>query len=542
MVLELLLRTCFTQQHTHTSVQAGQPPVPAIPPTLLLAPHQGHQGAMVRLPVLSLILGYLVGMTQSCQDRASAYRYTGVVCRVTYPAALVLNEKTTKVIQTAFQHARYPDIQDTKSLLIFGNLLYALKNLQIHNLTIGRSEVELRENDGVGLSISNVSATFQGNIKYGYGSWLLKMEQSVDFEIESKIDLVINPKLYCGQGKVAADTSDCYLTFHKLRIFLQGDKEPGWLKRIFTEFLSFTVKMVVRSQICKEINNLSNILADFIQERAEHFLSDGDIGLDISITSSPFVVPRYIESYHKGLARYHNYTAVINSSVFSPSQLSDDRMLYFWVSDDMLNPLMSVAYQDGRFIHNITGKELTDLFKVDLSTAQPTFLNELLSSESSVLEAWSMSVPHLWTTPQGTFVRATAAVELTSGSDDPSAPVLHFELELEVVVRAGYAEKQLILNTKATHISILKASLSPGEQQLSEDHKEYLKEAVVKIGIPKVISYLEPGLTNIMNRQGLHQFDLINPEVVSQQGYTIVQLDFGFPHHLLVDFLKKTLE
>ncbi|KAG9336952.1 hypothetical protein JZ751_029969 [Albula glossodonta] len=424
---------------------------------------------MVRLPILSLILGYLVGMTQSCQDRASAYRYTGVVCRVTYPAALVLNEKTTKVIQTAFQHARYPDIQDTKSLLIFGNLLYALKNLQIHNLTIGRSEVELRENNGVGLSISNVSATFQGNIKYGYGSWLLKMEQSVDFEIESKIDLVINPKL------LAADTSDCYLTFHKLRIFLQGDKE-------------------------------------------------------------------YIESYHKGLARYHNYTAVINSSVFSPSQLSDDRMLYFWVSDDMLNPLMSVAYQDGRFIHNITGKELTDLFKVDLSTTPPTFLNELLSSESSVLEAWSMSVPYLWTTPQGTSVRATAAVELTSGSDDLSAPVLHFELELEVVVRAGYAEKQLILNTKATHISILKASLSPGEQQLSEDHKEYLKEAVVKIGIPKVISYLEPGLTNIMNRQGLHQFDLINPEVVSQQGYTIVQLDFGFPHHLLVDFLKKTLE
>lgn len=29
----------------------------------------------------------------------------------------------------------------------------------------------------------------------------------------------------CGDGKVAADTSDCYLNFHKLRLHLQGDKE-----------------------------------------------------------------------------------------------------------------------------------------------------------------------------------------------------------------------------------------------------------------------------------------------------------------------------
>lgn len=31
--------------------------------------------------------------------------------------------------------------------------------------------------------------------------------------------------LDCGQGKVAADTSDCYLEFHKLILHLQGDKE-----------------------------------------------------------------------------------------------------------------------------------------------------------------------------------------------------------------------------------------------------------------------------------------------------------------------------
>lgn len=29
----------------------------------------------------------------------------------------------------------------------------------------------------------------------------------------------------CGKGRVAADTSNCYLTFHKLQLLLQGDRE-----------------------------------------------------------------------------------------------------------------------------------------------------------------------------------------------------------------------------------------------------------------------------------------------------------------------------
>lgn len=45
-------------------------------------------------------------------------------------------------------------------------------SLEIHNLSIGHSEVELRAGEGIGIVISNVSAVFKGTIKYGYGSWL----------------------------------------------------------------------------------------------------------------------------------------------------------------------------------------------------------------------------------------------------------------------------------------------------------------------------------------------------------------------------------
>lgn len=39
----------------------------------------------------------------------------------------------------------------------------------------------------------------------------------------------------------------------------------------------------------------------------------------------------YIKLF-QGLTNYNNTVSVINESVFHPSQLAEDRMLYFWVS------------------------------------------------------------------------------------------------------------------------------------------------------------------------------------------------------------------
>ncbi|XP_067090839.1 cholesteryl ester transfer protein isoform X3 [Osmerus mordax] len=444
-------------------------------------------GKVLCVALVSLVM---LGFTQACLDPQSAYRFSGAVCRLTYPAAVVLNEKTTKVIETAFQHAKYPSVEGEKSLLFTGTIKYGLENLEIHNLSIGQSLFELQPGVGIAMEIRNVSAVFRGTIKYGYGSWLFKLAHSIDFEIESQIDLGINPKLYCGKGKVAADTSDCFLNFHKLRLHLQGDREPGWMKRLFTEFITFTVKLVVKSQICKEINNVANILADFIQERAEKFLSYGNISVDIGVTSAPVITADYIESYHKGLTNYNNVTAVINASVFDPSHLTEDRMLYFWLSDEFLNPVMTAAHQDGLLRLNISGPELNELFRTDLSSPMPEVLSK----------------------------------------------------EVEVIVTASYSEKKVYLKAMSSQTSVLKASLLPDVLQLDKAHFEYFKEAVQKIGLPKVLSVLEPVITGLLDEQGTYLFDIIDPQVIPQDGYVVVQMDFGFPHHLLVEFLRKTLE
>uniref|UniRef100_H2TI16 Cholesteryl ester transfer protein n=1 Tax=Takifugu rubripes TaxID=31033 RepID=H2TI16_TAKRU len=427
------------------------------------------------------------------EDPASAYRFTGAVCRLTYPAAVVLNEKTTKVIEAAFQHARYPNLKGEKSLSFVGTIRYGLENLEVHNLSIGASEFELHPNEGISMEISNVSAVFRGTIQYGYGSWLVSVANSIDFEIQSQIDLGINPKLHCKEGKVAADTSDCYLRFDKLLLHLQGDKEPNWLKKLFTDFISFTVKMAIKGQICKEINKVANILADFIQDTAEHFLSDGDISMDIGVTAAPIITANYIESYHKGLTKYNNGSAVINDSVFHPKQLTENRMLYFWLS--------------GQSFLNCGHCVILLLL---WPPCRLCFICCLLDVASPELSVWSSSVPFLNTSTRGTSVWSKAAGTLQCGNQ--GKPTLYFEM----------VNKQLNYRCQEEFIKN-KANSHPTIQLLS-------------------VPVLEIALTRLLDKQGVYLFDIFNPEVLPQDGFVVIEMDFGFPHHLLVEFLKKTLQ
>uniref|UniRef100_A0A8C4Y1H7 Cholesteryl ester transfer protein n=1 Tax=Gopherus evgoodei TaxID=1825980 RepID=A0A8C4Y1H7_9SAUR len=310
---------------------------------------------------------------------------------------LKLNQQTAQVIQAAFRHATYPDISGEKSMAFLGKVAYGLTNIQINDLSIENSEVDFKEDDAIDIAIQNVTASFKGTLSYGYtGAWFVKLTHSIDFEIESSIDLQINAKLTCAKGWVAADTSDCYLIFHKLTLHLQGDKQPGWLKQLFTDFISFTLKLVLKGQVCNEINSLAQLLADFIQDRAANFLQDGPIGVDISLASFPVIKANYMESHHKVKGQYRSLQLLFYSvNVFD---FQDDRSL-----------------------------------------------------------------------------------------------------------------------------------------------RHFLQKIISVAGIPEVISRIEPALTSLMNSKGLNLFEIKNPEIITKEGYLIIQLDFDFPHHLLVDFLKKTL-
>lgn len=53
------------------------------------------------------------------------------------------------------------------------NRVSAASSIQVNGLSIGRSEVELKEDDAIHIAIKNVTASFKGTLTYGYtGAWL----------------------------------------------------------------------------------------------------------------------------------------------------------------------------------------------------------------------------------------------------------------------------------------------------------------------------------------------------------------------------------
>ncbi|XP_067327099.1 cholesteryl ester transfer protein [Anolis sagrei] len=512
--------------------------------------HAVDLGQPLKMEPKSLVVlaALLVSSASACEDEpsTSSFNATGIVCRLTKAGALVLNEQTAQVIQTAFRHADYPDIKGEKSMNFLGKIAYGLTNIHINDLSIEDSKVNFKEDDAIDIEIHNVSASFQGTLSYGYvGAWLLKLIHSIDFEITSSIDFQIDTKLVCENGRMVVHTSNCYLTFHELTLHLQGDKDPGWLKQLFTNFISFTLKLVLKNQVCKEINFLSQLLADFIMGRAANFIQDGDIGMDISLTAQPVINANYLESHHKGLLLYKNHSGTSQKSAFAPSLLSESRMLYFWFSDHVLNSLALAAFLDGRLEMTLTGEELQRMLESEELKAHHGILQEIFQGASyndSVAKVWSLDAPQISLHPTGTVVESSVAVELgISPQGKGTSTVLYFEKDVTVTIQASYVQKKLVLHL--SHATIEPRTVKSSSEINVDDEElgRFLEKIISVAGIPEVISRLEPSLTSLMDSKGLYLFEIKDPEIVTQKGYFIIQLDFAFPHSLLIDFLKTAI-
>ncbi|KAH0501659.1 Cholesteryl ester transfer protein [Microtus ochrogaster] len=501
---------------------------------------------MIAVTLLSLAL-----LGNACACSTSTSYEASIVCRITKSALLVLNQETAKVLQTAFQRASYPDIKGERSMMLLGRVTYGLHNIQISHLAIASSQVELVEARSVDIFIQNASATFKGTLNYGYkGAWGLNIEQSVNFEIESAIDLQINTQLTCDSGSVRTNAPDCSISFHKLLLHLQDEREPGWIKQLFTNIISFTLKLVLKAQtqlergtaclfsglfaclnnslscllqVCKEINVISNIMADFVQTRAANILSDGDIGVDISLTRSPVITATYLESHHKGHFIYKNISEVRPLPSFSPTLLGNTRMLYFWFSEQVLDSLAKVAFQDGRLQLNLSEAEL----RAVLETWHFNPKREIVPE--AVLETWHFN-------PKREIVPELFSGSLTS----PGRVTVHcprrptISCQNKGVVVSSPVVMEFIFPHKDGQDSVAHTF-----EESSKSIQSFLQLVVSTVGVPEVMSRLEVALTTLINSKGLDLFDIINPEIITHDGFLLLQMDFGFPEHLLVDFLQS---
>ncbi|XP_005318271.2 cholesteryl ester transfer protein [Ictidomys tridecemlineatus] len=492
------------------------------------------------LAAATLLTLALLGSAHACSGGTPCQ--AGIVCRITKPALLVLNQETAKVIQTAFQRASYPDITGEKAMMLLGRVHYGLHNIQIGHLSMASSQVELVEARSIDISIQNASVTIRGTLSYGYTSaWGLSVNHSVDLEIDSSTDLQISTQLTSDSGRVRTSAPNCHLSFHKLLLHLQGEHEPSWIQQLFTNVISFTLRLVLKGQICKEINSISNIMADFVQTRAASILSSGDIRVDISLTGPPDVTAAHLESHHKGHFIYKNVSEDLPLPTFSPSLLGDARMLYFWFSEQVLDSLAKAAFQDGRLRLSLTGEEFKAVLETHgFNTNQDMFLELFgnIPTRQTQVIVYCPKRPKIACQNKGVVVTSSVVVKFLFPHPDGQSAVAHtFEEDIVTTIQASYAKKKLSLHL--LDLQTQPKSTSSTDESKFKSVQNFLWSMVSTVGIPEVMTRLEVAFTALMNSKGLDLFDIINPEIISRDGFLLLQMDFGFPEHLLVDFLQS---
>ncbi|GCC33447.1 cholesteryl ester transfer protein isoform X1 [Chiloscyllium punctatum] len=490
---------------------------------------------------LSPVFAFLAAVSTS-YDPASTIPNTGIVCRFTKEAGLVFNQETSDVIQATFRHASFPDIEGETSILLLGSVSYSFKNLQINNMSVERSDVDLSNEKGILIAIQDVAAAFEGTMEYAYSNWLLHLNHSLEFEIHSQTDVNLAVMLAYDNGRFAVTIPDCQLNFDKLTLKIQRDKEANWIQKLFTDFVSFTLRHIVKGQICAEIHKMANLLADFTLDQAGLFVQDGEIATSVKLTSDPVLTSGYIESRHEGSVSYKNSTVFQKPSAI-PVERREIRMFNLWVSEPVINSLLFAAHHDNRLTLILSDGHLLKLFEDGGSKIESNLLQQMVPGipmHNLMITLGSLRPPSALFKPVGTILQASVSlqVDVLSSSED-SYTALYLEMDSETIVHTSYADSKIHLRPSSHHWSIKVVRSNPAIALDESKVKHYLEAFFAAGGLEKIISYIEFYITALLHKKGLRYFNITNSVMETYEGYVTIGTDFGFPRQLLENFLRN---
>ncbi|XP_048402870.1 cholesteryl ester transfer protein isoform X2 [Stegostoma tigrinum] len=493
---------------------------------------------------LTPVFVFLATVSISCVHGSSpsSVPNTGIICRFTEEAGLVFNQETSDVIQATFRHASFPNIEGEASILLLGSVSYSFKNLQINNMSVEKSDVDLSNEKGILIAIQNVAAAFKGTMDYTYSSWLLHLNHSLDFEIQSQTDVNLALSLACNNGRIAVTISDCLLNFDKLALKLQRHKEANWIQKLFTDFVSFTLRHIVKGQICAEIHKMANQLADFTLYQAGLFMQDGEIATSIELTTDPVLTLGYIESWHEGSVSYKNATIFQKPSDI-PVERVETRMFNLWVSEPVVNSLLFAAHHDNRLTLMLSDSDLLKLFDNGGAKTEPNLLQQMVPGipmNNLMIKLESLRPPSLLFKSVGTILQASVSlqIEVLSSSED-SYTAAYLEMDSATLVHTSYTDSKIHLQPSSNHWSIKVVRSNPAIALDESEAKRYLEAFFATGGLEKIISYIEFYITALLHKKGLRYFNVTNPVIETDEGYVTIATDFGFPRQLLENFLRN---
>lgn len=255
-------------------------------------------------------------------------------------------------IQQKLKAIKVPDISGKQKLSPIGKVEYTLSNMQIVDVGLPKSAVDLVPGTGVRLSVANAFLSLNGNWRVKYLKFI-KDKGSFDLNVKG---LAITTTIAIKSdetGRPAVSSINCAATVGDVSIKFHGG--ASWLYNLFKKFVDKALRKTLEKQICP-------LVADAVSDLNPHLKTlnvvarvDEFAEIEYSMVSSPTVSNASIDLSLKG--EFYNIgkhqEPPYSPTAFSlPPQINN--MLYIGVSIFTIDSAAFVYNQAGALSLYIT--------------------------------------------------------------------------------------------------------------------------------------------------------------------------------------------
>uniref|UniRef100_A0A8D3B3H3 Bactericidal permeability-increasing protein n=2 Tax=Scophthalmus maximus TaxID=52904 RepID=A0A8D3B3H3_SCOMX len=200
-------------------------------------------------------------------------------------------------IQQKLKSIKVPDISGKQKVSPIGKVRYSLSNMQIVNVGLPKSAVDLVPGTGVKLSIGNAFISLHGNWRVKYLR-VIKDRGSFDLNVKG---LTISTSIAVKSdetGRPAVSSVNCAATVGSVSIKFHGG--ASWLYNLFKKFVNKALRNALQKQICPLVANAVSDLNPHLKTLNVLAKVDKYAEIEYSMVSSPTVSKSSIDLSLKG--------------------------------------------------------------------------------------------------------------------------------------------------------------------------------------------------------------------------------------------------
>ncbi|XP_023117085.1 bactericidal permeability-increasing protein-like [Amphiprion ocellaris] len=429
-------------------------------------------------------------------------------------------------LQTRLKSIKVPDISGSQSVSPIGKVQYSLTNMQITNIGLPKSEVDLVPGSAVKLSIGDAYISLNGHWRVKYLRFI-KDSGSFDLNVNG-LTITTGIAIKSDEtGRPAVSSVNCAATVGSAKIKFHGG--ASWLYNLFEKFVDKALRNALQKQICP-------LVADAVSDLNPHLKTlnvlakvDQYAEIEYSMVSSPIISNSSIDLSLKG--EFYNIGRH-QEPPFSPKDFSlppqINNMLYIGMSVFTANSAAFVYDKAGALSLYITDDMIPKGSPFRLNTRTfGVFIPQIAQKFPGLmmkLLVKTVKNPIITFEPNNVTIQATATVTAYAIQPNSTLSPL-FVLNLETSVSANVFVSGMRL---AGSVTLNKMNLTLGTSYVGQFQVRSLDNMLQMLLKVVVIPKLNVQLGKGYPLPTIGKMKLVNSQLQVLKDYMLIGTDVQF--------------